>query len=220
MGSTFYLPRLSHWPISISMERNDLVQNIFILMSNSSVSEWINADPLWNGLGKKYWNLEAARLRFCLNEALFRHSSDDNMRNDCSNLCCQVAWFPIHWDMKGGGEGYTYGERTELESGEKNELWFCVCSVAEKEDSCNIIHQRQTFVLNTFSLLWAVIWSEDFSLASLLLALLLSWWAHLTGRCPGFHQQRWESNRAQEKRVVCFQSMWEKQIVIHFSIIL
>lgn len=47
----------------------------------------------------------------------------------------------------------------------KNELWFCVCSVAEKEDSCNGIYQRQTFVLNTFSLLWAVIWSEVFFLA-------------------------------------------------------
>lgn len=47
----------------------------------------------------------------------------------------------------------------------KNELWFCVYSVAEKEDSCNIIHQRQTFVLNTFSLPWAVTWSEGFFLA-------------------------------------------------------
>ena len=76
-----------------------------------------------------------AGLGFCLNEALFGHSLDNNMKNDGSGLCCQAAWFWIHWGMEPGGEGYIFRERTELWmhwflwNQVKKKIWFCVYSI-------------------------------------------------------------------------------------------
>lgn len=169
--------------------------------------------------GERYWHLEAVRLRFCLNEALFRLFIIWQYEKWLLQPLLSGGLIPDSLSYGGGGVGKATPMRRELNyectgfSGIrwKNELWFCVYSGAEKEDSYNIIPWRQTFDLTTFSLLWAVKWR-------LLPACptapgpspFRSGWGQLTGRCWGFHQQGWERNRAQEKRVVRFKSMWEE----------
>jgi hypothetical protein len=78
---------------------------------------------------------------------------------------------------------------------QKNEIWFCVYSVTGKEHSCNNNPLETDIWLEHFLLLWAITWSESFSL-----------WGRerVKVKVPGLYQGRGKGNTVQKKRWVCF----------------